>query len=62
MSSSDEVLARYVDAALALHYPDVPADTAERVRAQFVRIAQIVAPVLAYHVDASDEPAPVYHP
>ncbi|MBN3751525.1 DUF4089 domain-containing protein [Paraburkholderia sp. Tr-20389] len=61
-SSFDTALDIYVDAALALHFPALPADAAERVKAQFARIALLAAPVLAYPVDTHDEPAPVYRP
>ncbi|WP_044043168.1 AtzG-like protein [Caballeronia insecticola] len=61
-SSSDAALDTYADAALALHFPALSGEAAVRVKAQFARIAQLAAPVLAYPVDASDEPAPVYRP
>jgi len=61
-SSSDAALDAYADAALALHFPALSAEAAARVKAQFARIAQLAVPVLAYCVDASDEPAPVYRP
>ena len=38
------------------------AEAAARVKAQFARIAELAGPVLTYHVDAHDEPAPVYRP
>jgi hypothetical protein len=59
MSSSIDA---YVEAALALHFPSLSDEAAARVKAQFARIAQLAAPVLAYDVDANDEPAPVYRP
>ena len=59
MSSSIDA---YVEAALALHFPALSDEAAARVKAQFARIAQLAAPVLAYDVDANDEPAPVYRP
>ncbi|MFD1558191.1 DUF4089 domain-containing protein [Paraburkholderia silviterrae] len=52
----------YADAALALNFPALPEEAATRVKAQFARIAQLAAPVLAYPVDTDDEPAPVYRP
>jgi len=61
-SSFDTALELYVDAALALHFPSLPAEAATNVKAQFARIAQLAAPVLAYPVDTTDEPAPVYRP
>jgi hypothetical protein len=61
-SSANEALDAYADAALALHFPALPAEAATRVKAQFARIVQLAAPVLAYPVDANDEPAPVYCP
>jgi hypothetical protein len=61
-SSFDTALDRYVDAALALHFPALPAEAAMQVKAQFARIAQLAAPVLAYPLDTNDEPAPVYRP
>jgi hypothetical protein len=61
-SSCTPPLDAYADAALALHFPALPEEAAARVKAQFARIAQLAAPVLAYPVDTSDEPAPVYRP
>lgn len=61
-SSADEALDAYVDAALALHFPALSAEAAVRVKAQFARIAQLAAPVLAYPLDANDEPATVFRP
>ena len=61
-SPLDTTLDAYVDAALALHFPALPDEAAARVKAQFTRIAQLAAPVLAYPVDTHDEPAPVYRP
>ena len=62
MSTSLEItLDAYVDAALALHFPGLPAEVAARVKAQFARVAQLAGPVLAYPVDMNDEPATVYH-
>ncbi|MDR5774570.1 MULTISPECIES: AtzG-like protein [unclassified Caballeronia] len=58
----DGTLDAYADAALRLHFPHLTDDTAARVKTQFARIAQLAAPVLAYPVDAQDEPAPVYRP
>ncbi|KXU93952.1 hypothetical protein CR51_28155 [Caballeronia megalochromosomata] len=59
MSSSIDA---YVEAALALHFPMLSDAAAARVKAQFARIAELAGPVLAYPVDANDEPAPVYRP
>ncbi|SPB14494.1 hypothetical protein NOV72_01736 [Caballeronia novacaledonica] len=59
MSSSIDA---YVEAALALHFPSLSDEAAARVKAQFARIAQLAAPALAYPVDATDEPAPLYRP
>ncbi|WP_035996287.1 DUF4089 domain-containing protein [Paraburkholderia caribensis] len=61
-TSLDTTLDVYVDAALALHFPALPAEAAARVKAQFARVAQLAAPVLAYPVDTHDEPATVYRP
>jgi hypothetical protein len=59
---SNDALDAYADAALALHFPALSNEAAVRVKAQFARIAQLAAPVLAYPVDITDEPAPVYRP
>ncbi|WP_250515893.1 DUF4089 domain-containing protein [Caballeronia sp. INDeC2] len=61
-SPIDATLDAYADAALALHFPSLSDEAAARVKAQFARIVQLAAPVLAYPVDANDEPAPVYRP
>ncbi|WP_321800709.1 AtzG-like protein [Caballeronia sp. J97] len=61
-SSTDDALDAYADSALALHFPALSGEAAARVKAQFARIAQLAAPVLAYGVYADDEPAPVYRP
>lgn len=61
-SPSNPPLDAYAQAALALSFPALPEAAAERVMAQFARVAQLAAPVLAYPVDANDEPAPVYRP
>ncbi|MCC8405818.1 DUF4089 domain-containing protein [Paraburkholderia sp. MMS20-SJTN17] len=58
----NKALDAYADAALALIFPALPVEAAARAKVQFVRIAQLAAPVLAYPVDTSDEPAPVYRP
>ncbi len=52
----------YIDAALTLHFPELSADAAARVKAQFARIAQLAAAVLGYPLKASNEQAPVYRP
>jgi hypothetical protein len=62
MNPKSSSIDAYVEAALALHFPALSDEAAARVKAQFARIAQLAAPVLAYHVDANDEPAPVYRP
>jgi hypothetical protein len=61
-SSCTQPIDAFANAALALHFPALPEEAAARVKAQFARIAQLAAPVLAYPVDANDEPAPVYRP
>jgi hypothetical protein len=52
----------YVDAALKLHFPALTEPATARVHEQFARIASLAAPVLAFPLDADDEPAPVYRP
>ncbi|MDR5836445.1 AtzG-like protein [Caballeronia sp. LZ034LL] len=59
---SHDALDAYADAALALHFPELSREAALRVKAQFMRIAQLAAPVLAYPLEAGDEAAPVYRP
>jgi hypothetical protein len=52
----------YVDAALRLHFQTLPEGAAARVHEQFARIAMLAMPVLAFPLNADDEPAPVFHP
>ncbi|MDE1179109.1 DUF4089 domain-containing protein [Paraburkholderia sp.] len=54
--------AAYIDAALDLHFPALPADAVARVHEQFARVASLAAVVLDFPLNADDEPAPVYRP
>ena len=58
----DRRLAEYVDAACALQGIALDADERDRVLAQFIRMARIVAPLLALELAHDVEPAPVFHP
>ncbi|MDR5781472.1 DUF4089 domain-containing protein [Caballeronia sp. LZ065] len=62
LPESNDALDAYADAALALYFPALSGEAALRVKAQFMRIAQLAAPVLAYPLNPGDEPAPVYRP
>ncbi|SAL59578.1 hypothetical protein AWB67_02850 [Caballeronia terrestris] len=55
-------ISAYVDASLALHFPSLSEAASARVHEQFTRIAMLAAPVLAFPLNADDEPAAVYRP
>ncbi|CAG4898958.1 DUF4089 domain-containing protein [Paraburkholderia saeva] len=50
----------FVEAALKLHFQTLPEGAEARVQAQFARIAMLAVPVLAFPLNADDEPAPVF--
>ena len=62
LTLNPQEIAGYVDAACAANGLALSAEERERVTAQFARIADIAAPLLALELPPDVEPAPVFQP